>query len=382
MSISPRLHPRDELGRLGGGPDRVRGDDRGARLGEELADLVGDPLDAGAAGDEAVLLLALGAGVGRGHDMAAMVAGEPAGEAVLDHPGGAIRALEAVAAMAAEGERRIAAAVEEQQALLARLEILRQRLDQGRRQPAAARRRVLKHVDRRHVGQARAAIAVGQLQLPVGADLGLVAALDRRRGRGEDDRHLLQLGAHHRDVAGVILHAFLLLEARLVRLVDDDQAELRIGQEQRRAGADRDPRLAAGDRPPGAAALRLPEARMPGDRLAAEAGGEALQERLGERDLGEQDERLAALAERLGDRLEIDLGLARAGDAVEQPGREFARIDRGAKLGGRFGLGGLQRGRLMLGIGLGKGIVDRHLDRLDRAGLDQARGSRRRRRRR
>ena len=31
---------------------------------------------------------------------------------------------------------------------------------------------------------------------------------------------------------------------------------------------------------------------MPGDRLAAEAGGEALQERLGQRDLGQQDERL------------------------------------------------------------------------------------------
>ena len=66
-----------------------------------------------------------------------------------------------------------------------------------------------------------------------------------------------KLGAHHRDVAGVILDALLLLEARLVRLVDDDQAELRIGQEQRRAGADHDPRLAGGDRPPGAAALRL-----------------------------------------------------------------------------------------------------------------------------
>ena len=103
------------------------------------------------------------------------------------------------------------------------------------------------------------------------------------------------LRAHHRDVAGMILDALLLLEARLVRLVDDDQAELRIGQEQGRAGADHDPGLAGRDRPPGAAALRLPEARMPGHRIAAEAGGEALEERLGQRDLGEQDERLAAL---------------------------------------------------------------------------------------
>ena len=41
-----RLHPRDELGRLGRRPDRVGGDDRGPRLGEERRDLVGDPLDA------------------------------------------------------------------------------------------------------------------------------------------------------------------------------------------------------------------------------------------------------------------------------------------------------------------------------------------------
>ena len=143
------------------------------------------------------------------------------------------------------------------------------------------------------------------------------------------DRDLLELGAHHRDVAGVILDAVLLLEAGLVRLVDDDQAEVRIGQEQGRAGADHDLRLAAGDRPPGAAALRRAEVRMPGDRLAAEARLEALEERLGQRDLGKQHERLPALPERLGDRLEIDLGLARAGDAVEQEGGE-ALADRGA----------------------------------------------------
>ena len=58
-----RLHPGDELGRLGRRPDRVGGDDRGARLGKQRGDLVGDPLDAGAAGDQAVLLLAFGAGV-------------------------------------------------------------------------------------------------------------------------------------------------------------------------------------------------------------------------------------------------------------------------------------------------------------------------------
>ena len=125
------FHPADELGGLGRRPDRVRSDDRGSRVGEQRADLVGDPLDAGAAGDQAVLLVAFGAGAGRRHHVAAMVAGEAGDEPVLDHPGGAVRALEAVAAMAAQGERRIAAAVEEQQALLAALEIVLELADQA-----------------------------------------------------------------------------------------------------------------------------------------------------------------------------------------------------------------------------------------------------------
>ena len=77
-------------------------------------------------------------------------------------------------------------------------------------------------------------------------------------------------------------------------------------------------RFANMQRPPGAAALGRAQVRMPGDRRAAEARLETLEEWLGERDLREQDERLAVLAQRLGDRLEIDLGLARSGDAVEQ----------------------------------------------------------------
>ena len=72
-------------------------------------------------------------------------------------------------------------------------------------------------------------------------------------------------------------------------------------------------------------------------------------------------------ADRLGDRLEIDLGLARAGDAVEQEGRERAGVDRGAKLGRGLGLGRLERGRIVVRIGHGEGVVDRDLDRLDRA---------------
>ena len=47
--------------------------------------------------------------------MAAMMAGEAVGQPVFDHPRGAIGALEAVTAGAAQRQRGKAAAVEEQQ---------------------------------------------------------------------------------------------------------------------------------------------------------------------------------------------------------------------------------------------------------------------------
>ena len=167
-----------------------------------------------------------------------------------------------------------------------------------------------------------------QRHLAVAADFDHVPGLDGRRRGGEDHGNVLELAAHHRDVAGVILDAFFLLEARLMRLVDDDQAKVRIGQEQRGAGADGNLRLAAGNGPPRPAPLRRAEVAVPGDGCAAEASLEALQEGLGQRDLGQKDERLLPLPQAFGDRLEIDFGLAGAGHAVEQD-RVEAFADRG-----------------------------------------------------
>ena len=152
---------------------------------------------------------------------------------------------------------------------------------------------------------------------------------DRGGGGGEDHRAAFEQPAHHRDVARVIMDPVLLLETRFMRLVDDDQSQRREGQEQRGTRADGDARLAAGDRAPRAAALRRAQPAVPGDRLAAEAIVETLQERLGQRDLGQQHEHLPAGPQRGGDRLEIDFGLARSGDAVEQRGAIRRRVDIG-----------------------------------------------------
>ena len=317
-----RFHCADELRGTERRPDGVGSHDGRPRFGEQFGDLVGDPLDARAAGDEAVLLAAFRAGLGRRHDVPAMVAGEAVHQPVLDHPRGAVGALEAVPAVAAQGQRREAAAVEEKQRLLFALEVGADLLDQLRREPAATRRRVLGKVDRSDLGKRRAGEALAKRDFAVAAELDHVPALDRRRRGRQDDRDVLELPAHDRAVAGVVLDAVFLLEAWLVRLVDDDQAEVRVGEEQRGARADRDRRFAAGDPAPGAAALGRAQVRVPSHRRAAEASLEALQERLGQRDFRQEHERLLPLPEAFRDRLEIDLGLARAGDFVEQDGVE------------------------------------------------------------
>ena len=109
---------------------------------------------------------------------------------------------------------------------------------------------------------------------------------------------------------------------------------------------------------------------MPGDRGAAEARLEALEEGFGQRDFGEQHQRLFSLAQAFGDRLEIDLGLAGTGDAVEQDRIEpFADCCRQAR--GRFALVVVEVGRREIGIGAGERPVGVDRDRFERAGIDQ-----------
>jgi len=71
----------------------------------------GTPLDQIAGG--VFFLTALGARPGRRHHVPAVMASQAVHQPVFDHPGGAIGALEAMAAVAAQGQRREPAAVEE-----------------------------------------------------------------------------------------------------------------------------------------------------------------------------------------------------------------------------------------------------------------------------
>ena len=260
-----------------------------------------------------------------------MVADQPPLEAVIDQPGVAIRALQAEAAGAAQRERRVAAAIEEQQRLLFAFERVLHRLGQPRRDEAAARRAFAPHVDRLDRRQMRAAETLGQMDALVAAAPRVDFRFDRGRRRGQHHRDFRHAAAHHRHVAGVIMRAVLLLVGGVVLFIDDDQTEIGIGQKQRRARADHHRHLVRRHRGPGARARARRHLRMPFRRPRAEAGGEAVERLRGERDLRHQDQRLPFLPDVLRHRLEIDFGLARAGDAVEQRHRVAALIDGGAQ---------------------------------------------------
>ena len=216
-----------------------------------------------------------------------------------------------------------------------------------------------------------AAEPLRQMQVRVAAALGVHHGLDRRRGGGEHDRNFRLARAHHRHVAGVIAHAVLLLVGRVVLLIDHDQPQIGIRQKQRRARADHHRDLARRNRGPGARALSRRDLGMPFRRTHAEALGEAVEELRGERDLRHQDQHLLVAPDRLGHRLEIDFGLARAGDAIDQRHREAALRHGRAQ---RIGRGALRIGELrhvVIGIGRPRHRLRRQHQRFQRALVDQ-----------
>ena len=113
-------------------------------------------------------------------------------------------------------------------------------------------------------------------------------------------------------------------------------------REDRAPHAHADPRLAAAEPLPLGVPLGGREAGVEERDLVAEARAEAPRELRRERDLGHEHERALRRGARARDRLEVDLGLAGAGDAVEEEGRE--RPERAVDRLERRGLRGREAG--------------------------------------
>ena len=99
---------------------------------------------------------------------------------------------------------------------------------------------------------------------------------------------------------------------------------------------------------------------------------------MGQRDFRQQDEHLLALFQRCRDRLEIDLGLARPGDAFEKRRHEAVLTHRaGKRLGGRFLIVG-QIGGFVSRVRCGDDRGRRQFDFLETSRLGQSVDNRKR----
>ncbi len=166
--------------------------------------------------------------------------------------------------------------------------------------PLALGRRVAPQINDMHAWKRRAAMPRRENEALEARALGVgrrspARVSPRRESIGTPSRCAL----HDGHIARLIAQALFLLEALVVLLVDDDKAEFGEGEEQGRARADDDICRAFGDRAPGAAARQAADFRVPQNRRPAKAGGKALQELSGERDLREKDQRLVPATHRL-----------------------------------------------------------------------------------
>ena len=226
--------------------------------------------------------------------------------------------------------RRIAAPIEEDEALLTARDALLQRGDQRWRQRRvrAARLRLLVHVDKPHLRQHAAADTQRQREPRIAAFVGALPTLERRRRRPEDDAHRFALAAVNREVTRRVARAFLLLVRRVVLFVDDDEPEPRHRREHREPRAEHHVGEAEVRREPAGEALGRRQCTVQRDDVATgESLCEASFELRREVDLGHQHQRLPARIQTALGRAQIDLGLAAAGHAVQQDGRCAQRIE-------------------------------------------------------
>ena len=167
--------------------------------------------------------------------------------------------------------------------------------------------------------------AVVQAQQGVAAALGVVQRFQCRGGRAEQQRDVFQARTHGGQVAGVVAQAFLLFIGGVVFFVDDDQARVLQWGEKRRSCADNDVGGAIAGGQPGIQAFAIGQGRVQQDNARIEAAGEAFQGLRPQIDLRDQHQCLLAGLQGFADQLQVDLGLAAAGDSGQQGAVELAK---------------------------------------------------------
>ena len=283
----------------------------------------------------------------------------------------AVVTLEVLAAGAAQQQRRVAASVAQQDDLVAggerSLDLLAQSL--AELDLAGALTDALgAQVDQHALGHRRVADPTAKLEGGQLAELDVVSTLEAGRRRDQDGDGAIALGAQEGQVAALIAGGGVLLVGAVVLLVDHDEAELGERREKRRARAQDDPRRARAEPFPLLVTLVRGEAGMENRHLVAVALAHGGGERRDQGDLGHQEDHAATLSETVVSGSEIDLGLARAGDALDEKALVGAPIERGLERPQGIGL---IRAQIEGGRRFGAGAMGVEVEALDLSELAQ-----------
>ena len=149
---------------------------------------------------------------------------------------------------------------------------------------------------------------------------GIVIGLDRGGGRAQNGRTEAVLGAYHGQIPGVVAQVGLLFVGGVVFLIHHDETDILKGGEDRRTGPDDDGGLAVQDAHPLVQALAGGQAAVQHGDLFPETGPEAPFHLGDEGDFRHQHEGCFLAGNGLGHQVEVDFGLAAAGDALQQDG--------------------------------------------------------------
>ena len=312
-----------------------------ARCGQQLLQFLLHALGAEAAVRK--LAAARRAQRGRGvHRMAAVVAQKRRAVFVVDERHAAVGALENLAAVGAHRDRVVAAAVEQQDALLAAAQVFGQLLGQaGADLARVAGGEFGAHVGKLDAGQRAAAVTVFERHHPNTPALGGKGRFGARRGRSEDEQRVFGRGTLAGDLMRRVARRGFALVGVLLFFIQNDEPDVLQRRKDRAAGADDDIGVAALDHPPLQKALGVVEGRVLHGQTAAEHRLEAADHLRRQANFRHKHKGAAAQFQRALDQLDEHRRFAAARDAVKQRrARAASRKVRGQLVIGGLLLGG------------------------------------------
>ena len=209
--------------------------------------------------------------------VAAVVADEHLVALMIRQADAAVRAGIGRAALGTGDDLTRATPVEKQNALLAASEILLQlAIEHGADGAGVAVAQFLLHIGDDDVRQLTGIEPIRQREVMIAPGLGVIAADNVRRCRAEQQQRTVLGAAELGHVARVIARRALGLIGVLLLLVDDEQAEILHGCENRAARADNDARETRADALPLVVALRERQAAVQNGDRVTEIGGKRL----------------------------------------------------------------------------------------------------------